>query len=86
MWQMSSKNLKEQNDSDKKSYVKTLRKFRGVELKFCIKNIKIENKKANVTVENSIWIKENLQWLSHTENNIWVFEGNNWFFESQIEK
>jgi hypothetical protein len=81
MWKMLSKNAREKNNNDKKSYIRQLRKYDFGKVKVEISKIDVEGTQARVRVKITVWSKPDKKWVSEVDDETWVLENGWWVFE-----
>ena len=81
MWEILSKTVREQNDNDKKGYIRQLRQYGFGKVKAEISEIEVEGNRCRVRVKITVWSKADKKWVSEIQDQTWVVEEDRWVFE-----
>lgn len=85
MWEMSSKNLREKNDNNKRAYIEYLRRAGLVDAEVEITQIKMDGVRATVKLRLSLKSKLDKQRTEVEQDNTWVLEKGRWKFDNQSD-
>lgn len=84
MWKMSSKGFKDRNENNKEKYVSDLKEHGFGRVKARVLGVRIDGKRAEVTVRISIWTNQDKKWTKEVVLEQWVFEDGGWCFDNQL--